>query len=214
LEDSENSLMLLDTPKTVKMADDDWGEGYPDLDYSRYNVARNREGSSDAGYLSLVNQDVVSENVVMPSELSSVNPVSIQMNHQVRINNEDNPRLHGALALVIKVEEWGCVLSTLASASGRYRATWEEMTPIPSEGIGSVSEASYAQYEGVKSVTVSQPVTSKSQQIKDASSMLKEARDKGFVPSGDFCVNCGSADMVRTGACLSCLNCGTGGSCG
>lgn len=205
---SEESLMvLIGTPKTVKVADDDWGEGYPDLAYSVYNGSRRKGDSSDASYLSLINQNVVSENVVMSSELSTMNPLNIQKDHQVRINNEDNPRLHGALALVIKVEEWGCHLSTLASASGRYRATWEEMTPVSPNPLPVDSEASYDEYQP-------QTVEAYLSKPKTKNEMTREAKEKGFTPSGDFCVNCGSADMVRTGACLSCLNCGTGGSCG
>ena len=33
-------------------------------------------------------------------------------------------------------------------------------------------------------------------------------------PTGDLCLVCGSARLVRTGSCLTCLDCGEGGSCG
>jgi hypothetical protein len=32
--------------------------------------------------------------------------------------------------------------------------------------------------------------------------------------SGDLCDQCGSAQMIRAGTCLLCLNCGTSEGCG
>jgi hypothetical protein len=42
--------------------------------------------------------------------------------------------------------------------------------------------------------------------------MPPQARPASF--SGDICDYCGSAQMMRTGACLTCMNCGESGGCG
>jgi hypothetical protein len=38
-----------------------------------------------------------------------------------------------------------------------------------------------------------------------------DARDAGF--TGDFCALCGSMQVVRNGACLLCVNCGSTNGC-
>jgi hypothetical protein len=44
-----------------------------------------------------------------------------------------------------------------------------------------------------------------------------EADRNGHAPatsSGQFCDHCGSADLMRTGPCLTCRACGASGGCG
>ncbi len=46
----------------------------------------------------------------------------------------------------------------------------------------------------------------------DTNAARIEARDKGM--TGDACETCGGFNMVRSGPCLKCLDCGAAGGCG
>lgn len=48
----------------------------------------------------------------------------------VRVHTPENERLHDSLALVVRVQEWGCHLDAPAAATGRFRAAWDEMRPV------------------------------------------------------------------------------------
>jgi hypothetical protein len=43
---------------------------------------------------------------------------------------------------------------------------------------------------------------------------MAAARMRRSAPTGDICDYCGSADLRRTGPCLTCNNCGESGGCG
>lgn len=193
---------------------EDWIEGYLSLSYddtptdmdSGYTVVRRGSDAIHTNY----NATLYPENLRMSAVTTPpvVKKDQIQKGCQVRINDHaDNPRMTGTLGIVIGVEEWGCHLSSLAAATGRYRASWEEMTLVSPNPLPMESGASGNEWQP-------QTISAYLDKPKTKEDLIREAREKGCVPSGDFCVNCGSADMVRTGACLSCLNCGQGGSCG
>ncbi len=58
----------------------------------------------------------------------------IQPGSRVRLLTPDNPRLHGATAQVVQIEEWGAHVLTSAAGSGRFRAFWHEMEPLGENG--------------------------------------------------------------------------------
>jgi ribonucleoside-diphosphate reductase alpha chain len=47
----------------------------------------------------------------------------------VRLNVPENPRLHGAPAVVREATAWGAHVGTAAAATGRFRALASEMDP-------------------------------------------------------------------------------------
>lgn len=194
---------------------EDWIEGYLSLSYddtptdkdSGYNVVRRGSDAIHINYNATLYPESLRMSVT--ATVPHVVPGKIEKGCQVRIHNEDNPRLHGTLGIVIKVDEWGCHLSSLAAATGRYRASWEEMTLVSPNPIPEYPEAYGNEWQPqTVEAYLSKP------QAKTKEELTREAKDKGCTATGDFCTVCGSADMVRTGACLSCLNCGQGGSCG
>lgn len=47
------------------------------------------------------------------------------------VNTEDTcPRVLGARAEIVALAEWGAHVTTLATATGNYRAAWDEMIPV------------------------------------------------------------------------------------
>jgi hypothetical protein len=42
----------------------------------------------------------------------------------------ENPRLHKTRAVVVEVSEWGAHVKSEASATGKFRALFQEMTPL------------------------------------------------------------------------------------
>jgi hypothetical protein len=97
----------------------------------------------------------------------------------VRIVTPDNPRLHGAQAVVASVEEWGCHLKTRAAATGRFRAHWTEM-----------------EFE-------------EDRPLREVSGKVKKAET-----TGNCCPGCGGWQLVRTGSCVTCQDCGHNEGCG
>lgn len=53
-----------------------------------------------------------------------------KLNDTVVLNIPDNPRLHRAISVVESLEPWGAYVLTKATATGRYRAGWEEMEVV------------------------------------------------------------------------------------
>ncbi len=51
----------------------------------------------------------------------------MQSGDLVILNVPDNPRLHGASAVVDRLTDWGAHVRTAAAATGRFRASHEEM---------------------------------------------------------------------------------------
>lgn len=103
----------------------------------------------------------------------------------VTLYTPDNPRLHGASAVIVEPTEWGAIVETEASGSGQYRASHDEMVIV--ETNGHKSESSLPGQRGV-------------------------ARQQGY--TGDACDVCGSFRVLRSGPCLKCEECGTSGGCG
>lgn len=92
----------------------------------------------------------------------------------VRINAPENERLHGTLATVLVVEEWGAHLHAPAAETQRFRAHWSEMEPVDKTTL---------------------------------------AQKNGGHYTGNSCSQCGSFDLMRSGTCETCLNCGHGNGC-
>ena len=111
---------------------------------------------------------------------------------EVYLNTPDNPRLHGARAVIQVVEEWGVHVEVFRLATGRFRALWSELSVTPPSPIDNHT---------VKPVPNKVKVTKQS------------VRSHTGV-SGEFCSKCGSADMLRAGSCLCCQNCGESQGCG
>jgi hypothetical protein len=86
---------------------------------------------------------------------------------RVRLVVPDNPRLDGALAVIISVETWGAHVTCPAAHTGHYRALWEEMVPLAA--------------------------------VTDA--------------AAGPCDDCGSLNLLRTGTCWTCADCGKTGGC-
>jgi hypothetical protein len=116
----------------------------------------------------------------------------------VRLVTPENLRLNGAPAVVERVTDWGAHVACAAAASGHFRALWEEMTPAGNE-------------------LVSQAVvqdTDTPYGLQTNGKLTLTARAKASGCSGDVCDKCGSFNMVRAGACLCCLDCGSTTGCG
>lgn len=109
----------------------------------------------------------------------------IEKGTQVILNVPDNPRLHGAPAIVKEATEWGAYVATNAAATGEFRALTEEM----------LVESEMIQANGVHSEKMQEEMLIPTQY------------------TGDICVHCQSARMRRVGTCLVCSNCGDSTSC-
>jgi hypothetical protein len=56
-------------------------------------------------------------------------PAACHVGLRVRLQTPDNPRLHGASAVVHLLTAYGAHVVTSAAATGRFRALWCEMEP-------------------------------------------------------------------------------------
>ena len=54
----------------------------------------------------------------------------MRVGDRVRLNVPTNARLHGSDATVVELKEWGALVRAPAAATGRFRATWDEMELI------------------------------------------------------------------------------------
>lgn len=64
---------------------------------------------------------------------------------RVRIVVPQNERLHGTLATIEEVADWGAHLRAPAAATGRFRALWTEMEPA---GVSQPSLVPQLEYSG------------------------------------------------------------------
>jgi hypothetical protein len=96
--------------------------------------------------------------------------VNVRVGSKVRLVTPDNPRLDGALATVVRLAEWGAHVLTAKAGSGRFRALFSEMDPLPNPTRSS--------------------------------------------PTGNPCEKCGSPNVIRTGSCVTCQDCGENSGCG
>lgn len=53
--------------------------------------------------------------------------MKLKVGDRVKLHVPDNPRLHRQVGTILSLEEWGAYVSTRASHSGQYRASYEEM---------------------------------------------------------------------------------------
>ncbi len=51
----------------------------------------------------------------------------MRVGDRVRLITPDNSKLDGQPAIIVQLHEWGAQCSTLAAATGMFRATWAEM---------------------------------------------------------------------------------------
>lgn len=151
--------------------------------------------------------------------------MTIGTGSNVRLNTPDNPRLHGSIATVEALTEWGAHVLAPAAATGRYRASDYEMEPLDDPPADSLS--------GEERVPGSPPLTQPTlvenaapaptgRRAKPVSGTrvgavgkTRPAKDTDVMsPTGNLCHHCGSCRMVRSGACETCLDCGESGGCG
>lgn len=55
---------------------------------------------------------------------------TMRVGDQVRLVTPENERLHGTIAQILTLTEWGAYCSAPAAATGQYRAHWSEMERI------------------------------------------------------------------------------------
>ncbi len=141
----------------------------------------------------------------------------IQVGSRVMLNVPENKRLHGTEATVKHLEEWGAYVDAPAAATNEFRALWSEMV-LPNQhhtnGHHTIIVASS------NTVTTNTEINSASIEV-DADGFHRVKKDPNTVGkavaagfTGDSCDRCGSMNMVRTGSCQTCQDCGAAGSCG
>lgn len=156
----------------------------------------------------------------------------------VRLNTPHNPRLHGSIATVEALTEWGAHVLTPAATTGRYRASDHEMEPLdgpPDSLSGGKTEpvtenVSDGAPDGVlveNAVPLlpigAKPVSKAMAAGKVNAAVVGSQTAKRYrpapatdvlSPTGNPCGKCGSMRCVRSGACEVCLDCGESGGCG
>jgi len=113
----------------------------------------------------------------------------------------DNPILHGKPATIEAVTSWGAHVLCGAAATGRFRALHSEMIEITGAELISMH--------------------GESRDVPDLPALPagrhgdRHGGRHGAGPGyeGQPCDRCGSLNLVRTGTCLTCLDCGTTGGC-
>ena len=116
--------------------------------------------------------------------------MTVQPGDYVLLDVPGNPRMHGQVGVVDRVEWWGAHLQAVAAATGKYRALHCEMVSV----------------RGCDRVPA----------MAEADTMMGDA----YVPTantghtGDVCDCCGGIRMRRSGTCLLCDDCGQTSGCG
>lgn len=59
---------------------------------------------------------------------------------RIRFNTPDNPRMNGTMGTITETTDWGAHCFAPGAATGRYRATWDEMETIPVEYTGDMCQ--------------------------------------------------------------------------
>lgn len=185
-------------------------QDYPDIRVARKGGARRRR----------------------PTPVRAVTMI-VEVGTRVRLNTPDNPRLHGAEATVVTMEQWGAHVNTPAAATHCFRAVWEEMEPLdyqpagqpgtatkeippliphpvavesPPGVIAGINSSNSNGAEGYNRPT--------SRGVLATSSTARRAKDTDILnPTGEICARCQGVRMVRSGSCLTCLDCGESGGC-
>lgn len=75
--------------------------------------------------------------------------MTMQVGDRVKLAVPENPLLHGKVAQVVKVFEWGAMLKTHAAKSGQFRALHSEMDNLSeAERTGKSVQSKEAGYTG------------------------------------------------------------------
>ncbi len=111
--------------------------------------------------------------------------VVFSLGQDVVLSVPENPRLHMAPARIVELTDWGAHVVCRAAATGRFRAGYSEMVPAHQASDGLAD---------------------------DTAERTTAAIESGY--SGDVCDSCGSLQMRRSGACLTCDSCGANSGCG
>ncbi len=115
--------------------------------------------------------------------------MSFAVGDEVRFIHTGNAVVEGHTGVIAELADWGGHCLTFATQTGRYRALWEEMERT-GRADGAVVEALERSYD----------------ERLNAPTLVKNA--------GEICSTCGSLNMMRAGACLTCQDCGSNTGCG
>lgn len=103
----------------------------------------------------------------------------------------DHPLSNGKLGRVVSLHDWGAVLET-NFATRSYRATWSEMEPVETTELVN-PEVNGRHENGV----------ARNHTIRTVLTL-----------TGDVCPACQGVNLVRTGSCVTCQDCGANEGCG
>lgn len=106
-----------------------------------------------------------------------------QIGDLVTLDMPDNPFVHEQPGEVKELTNYGALVRTPATATGEIRALPSEMRPFRDNPRASYSESR------------AEPIWSQA----------------GF--TGDICRHCAGCKMIRSGSCLTCLDCGQTSGC-
>ena len=133
----------------------------------------------------------------------------------VRLVTPDNLRLHGAIARVESITTWGAYVKTPVAGSGQYRALFEEMEPAGPELGGDVVGETLAGSDTPVGLSYEpssvKPVSTAFKRVNGNGKHTQPAR---WELTGNFCKACGGMNVVRTGSCETCQDCGDNSGCG
>jgi len=154
-----------------------------------------------------------------------MNTQPLSVRDVVVLHTPESPTFDGLLAEVVEVKEWGamvCIRAVHVMPDGRrqvvalsYRALWEEVDyvgPLPPAAGGAVAIISPPERNGTIAVSKEKGVPTLP--IKPRSPHVdRNGKVKGEV-TGKYCKDCGGANMIRTGTCETCQDCGSNEGCG
>jgi hypothetical protein len=115
----------------------------------------------------------------------------IRVGSRVLLVVPENSKLDRTVGVVLEITDWGAYISSVSSATGRFRALFSEM-------------ALFDESNGVLPPVVSISGVSKSTST--------NGKDNGY--TGNSCNICGSVKMIRSGVCEVCQDCGSSSGCG
>lgn len=116
------------------------------------------------------------------------------------VNGIPSP-LDGTRAWVGHAEEWGAHVRAEAAATGRYRAAWDEMEPL---GTNGVHHAPPPLPPAPAPAVTAAPDQFHRPEVLDTGFDV-QAKEQGY--SGNVCGKCGGSRLKRTGACETCEDC-------
>lgn len=125
----------------------------------------------------------------------------LQVGSLVSLNVPENPRLHNSTASILHLTDWGAHVLVSSSATGYFRALFEEMVELD-EPLQTIE-----QQQSVKQSINGQEL----KESIDSSPAVKKRRSQGY--TGNICMQCGGARMVRNGTCELCQDCGSTSGC-